>query len=103
MSKPLPVESVIDTADYEKVNEALAGGYLLLSVGTDSHGVHHYCLGVPIASAESSALSNEELALDLLLVSRDLRERRRFDSAIICETAASRLRARAEVSTHANP
>jgi hypothetical protein len=40
------IESVIETTDYEKVNAALAGGYVLLSVGTDPHGVHHYCLGV---------------------------------------------------------
>lgn len=44
--KPPRYESVIDTSDYEKAQQALAAGYILLSVGTDPYGRHHYCFGI---------------------------------------------------------
>lgn len=36
----------METTDHEKVNAALAAGYVLLAVGTDPYGTHHYSLGV---------------------------------------------------------
>lgn len=39
------VTSVTETTDPIKVNEGLAGGYILLSCAADPHGGMHYCLG----------------------------------------------------------